>query len=120
MNGFRLGDSRAYRWRNFRLEQLTEDHSSPALRGGKATLSRALGANIALEVDYQSHDYQTGDGFLLCSDGISDGLAHYAMSNILADWHDKPEQTLTTALIDAAVEAGGTDDKTAVWIAASD
>ena len=79
-----------------------------------------MGANIELEVDYQSYPYQAGDGILLCSDGISDALADYAISNILAEWQEKPEQCLTTALIDQAVQAGGTDDKTAVWIAARD
>ena len=120
MHCFHVGDSRAYRWRNYRLQQLTQDHSNPSLRGGKPTLSRALGANIELEVDYQSYPYQAGDGILLCSDGISDALADYAISNILAEWQEKPEQCLTTALIDQAVQAGGTDDKTAVWIAARD
>jgi len=91
-------------------------------------LTRPLGAPSELEITYQVHDWRSGDGLLLCSDGISDALADYRISNILAAGTGANErivrqgktgaarQSIARQLIEQATLAGGTDDKTVVWI----
>lgn len=113
---FHVGDSRAYRWRDYRLAQLTADHSAPAARAGgrKGALLRALGAGAALEVDYACHAWCAGDGLLLCSDGISDVLAGYRISNLLASRGEG--EGVASPMIDQAERLGGRDDKTVVWV----
>ncbi|MBL4709363.1 MAG: hypothetical protein JKY48_13080, partial [Flavobacteriales bacterium] len=65
---------------------------------------------------------------LLCSDGISDAIPDYRISNILAAGTGANErlarqgktgaarQSIARQLIEQATLAGGTDDKTVVWI----
>ncbi len=126
---FHVGDSRVYRWRDYRLAQLTADHvSTRPGKGSKPALSRALGGPGAIKIDYQVHDWLSGDSILLCSDGISDALADYRISNILAAGTGANErlarqgktgavcQSIARQLIEQAELAGGTDDKTVVWI----
>lgn len=68
---FHAGDSRIYRIAASQnsLEQLTEDHRT-WLSKEESFLSRALGVNDQLEVDYQTHRLDIGDVFVLATDGI--------------------------------------------------
>jgi serine/threonine protein phosphatase PrpC len=68
---FHVGDTRIYRLQGQALEQLTEDHRVLA-SAGQSCLSRALGINEQLEIDYQSLPVETGDLFILASDGVYD------------------------------------------------
>jgi serine/threonine protein phosphatase PrpC len=66
---FHVGDTRVYRLRERELEQLTDDHRvwvSPE----KSYVGRALGINQQVEIDYQCLPVETGDIFLLSSDGV--------------------------------------------------
>jgi serine/threonine protein phosphatase PrpC len=79
------GDSRAYRLRGDRLEQLTRDHSmvqelidSGALKradaagyGRSNVITRAVGVNDRLALDVVSGPIEANDVFLLCSDGLT-------------------------------------------------
>ena len=81
-----VGDSRAYRLRGGRFEQLTMDHSllqelvdrgfysrQEAPRStNKNYLTRALGVEPVVQVEIQEVEAQPGDVYLLCSDGLSD------------------------------------------------
>lgn len=81
-----VGDSRLYRLRYDRLEQLTQDHSllqgqvaAGLIDSGDARLShnrnlvtRALGKEETVEVDVREEDVLPGDIYLLCSDGLND------------------------------------------------
>ncbi|MBU1690857.1 MAG: Stp1/IreP family PP2C-type Ser/Thr phosphatase [Gammaproteobacteria bacterium] len=81
-----VGDSRLYRLRYDRLEQLTMDHSllqgqveAGLIDSGDAKLShnrnlvtRALGKEESVEVDVREEDMLPGDLYLLCSDGLND------------------------------------------------
>jgi len=78
------GDSRLYRARDDRLEQLTGDHSHVAelVRAGRLSaeealnhpssnaITRAVGAAPELVLDSESFDVRPGDTYLLCSDGL--------------------------------------------------
>src|SRR5262249_6211135 len=66
---FHVGDTRVYRLRGGVLEQLTEDHRLWVSRE-KNYLSRALGMKDQVEIDYQALPAETGDIFLLATDGV--------------------------------------------------
>lgn len=66
---FHVGDTRIYRMRGNALEQLTNDHRvlvSPE----QSYLSRALGINPHLEIEYQTQPIEEGDVFVLATDGV--------------------------------------------------
>jgi serine/threonine protein phosphatase PrpC len=121
-----VGDSRAYRFRDGDLNQLTDDHSLVAEleRHGKLTAAearvhpqrsmilRALGIGPDVEVDTYCFVGEPGDVFLLCSDGLS-GLVH---DEVIAEVLEGCE-TLDAAaeeLIELANLSGGSDNITTV------
>ena len=125
-----IGDSRAYLWRDGELRQLTEDHSVPGalLRQGKIeidelythphrnVLYRCLGLKPGVEVDQNAPlELQLGDGLLLCSDGLWD-MVYPAdrLAALVAAGGDPP--AICRRLIDAANQAGGEDNVTAIWV----
>jgi protein phosphatase len=108
---FHVGDSRAYRLRDFRLTRLTKDHTS---NNGKG-ISRALGTKNTVEVEHHSWDWQTDDRLLLLSDGISDVVNDLQLTNLLVETSDSIKAKIFR-IIEAAITAGGDDDKTAMLI----
>lgn len=66
-----VGDARIYRLRNNELQLLTKDHIVH-LGPQRSYLSRALGMDSNLQVDFRTEALQTGDLFLMCSDGVYD------------------------------------------------
>jgi PPM family protein phosphatase len=121
-----VGDSRAYILRDGKLEQLTEDHTvvEGLVQEGRLTreeaeihpqrsiLTRALGVDGEIEVDETSHQVRPGDRILLCSDGLTGMVSEQEMQRILTELEDP--QRAAGALVDAANEAGGQDNITAV------
>jgi len=81
-----VGDSRLYRMRDNRFEQITMDHSLlqelvdrgyySAEEAQRSTnrnyVTRALGVEPGVEVEVQEFDVKKGDYFLMCSDGLPD------------------------------------------------
>src|SRR3978361_855633 len=65
---FHIGDSRIYRLAGQALEQLTEDHRV-IVSSEQNYLSRALGINPHIEIDYRALQLEKGDVFLLATDG---------------------------------------------------
>ncbi len=70
---FHVGDSRVYRYRSGVLTQLTKDHIL-SLNKEKTYLSRAMGFDLRINVDYQTFDLEVGDQFLMTTDGVHDYL----------------------------------------------
>jgi len=68
---FHIGDSRIYRLRKGNLEQMTRDHRI-FLSQDKNYLSRAMGIEPRLEVDYKAFPLEKGDVFFMSTDGIHD------------------------------------------------
>ena len=115
-----VGDSRIYRIREGRLEQLTSDHSlvSEQVRQGllsaeeaenspmKNIIMRALGQDENVEPDLADHDFASGDVLLLCSDGLSNYVAESTLTEAAAieDLEEACDE-----LIEAA-KYGGSDD----------
>ncbi|HEY0962460.1 MAG TPA: bifunctional protein-serine/threonine kinase/phosphatase [Pseudomonadales bacterium] len=77
------GDSRVYRFRDGRLQQLTSDHCL-AQAGGDLTLTRALGMDTELKVDYQQRSLRVGDLLLFTTDGVHGSLKHAEIGEVLA------------------------------------
>ena len=120
-----VGDSRAYRVRGNRLEQLTFDHSlvwemraSGQMSGEvpdyipKNIITRSLGPNAAVQVDLEGpHPLQAGDTFLLCSDGLSGQVKDDEIGLVLSCL---PPPEAAQALIDLANLRGGPDNITVI------
>ncbi len=126
-----VGDSRCYRIRDGKLEQLTEDHSllndykkmkqlteeEIANFPHKNVIVRALGMKDTVKVDTRFERPQAGDTMLLCSDGLSGPVTDEQILEIVEAAPDLP--TATHRLIEAANDGGGPDNITCVlarWI----
>ena len=121
-----VGDSRAYRLREERFEQLTEDHSLVAdlVRSGRLTpeeadthpqrsvITRALGTDREVDVDTFAVAVENGDLFLLCSDGLTSMVADDDIRDLLTGARDLEQAG--KGLVKAANRAGGEDNITVV------
>jgi PPM family protein phosphatase len=127
-----VGDSRAYRLRDGRLEQLTEDHSLVAdlMRTGRLTpeeaeahpqrsvITRALGTDSEVDVDIQTLDPLPGDVFLLCSDGLTTMVSNERIVELVE--RSSSLDQAAKALVKAANRGGGEDNITVVLFAVED
>ena len=123
-----VGDSRAYQLRDGALRLLTEDHSVAEewVRMGRLTpeeaavhprrhqLTRGVGVEETIAVDVMSIHAQAGDRLLLCSDGLSNELDGDTLARLSSAPHSLEESV--TQLVEAAKEAGGRDNITAVLL----
>ncbi len=66
---FHIGDTRIYRLRDGELEQITRDHRV-SVGEEKTCLSRAMGIELHLDIDYRSLPLETGDVFVMLTDGV--------------------------------------------------
>jgi len=126
-----IGDSRCYRLRNRRLEQITLDHSlveeqvrlgrmtrSEALRSPlRNVITRALGTQSRITPDIFELEASPGDLFLLCSDGLTRELTDQLIESVLGT--DLPLDGLCARLVEAAKKAGGNDNITCILVRAS-
>ena len=122
---FWAGDSRAYLYRSGSLTQLTRDHTVASETGAESggslaalvaagdEITRAVGGDEMLELDYASGLIVDHDRFLLCSDGLYSALGEVQMAQHLQ--RDSPEEA-SRALVEAACSAGALDNVTAVVI----
>jgi PPM family protein phosphatase len=117
-----VGDSRGYRLRAGRLQQITHDHSllqeqidsglitaeQAAFSSNKNLVTRAVGVEDTVLLETHLHDVLPGDTYLLCSDGLSDMLDDESIAQLLQGSDALPE--VASALVDAANDAGGKDN----------
>lgn len=124
-----IGDSRVYRWRDGRLQQITSDHSvlQEQIDAGlvsaeeamfsqhKNVITRALGVEADVLVDLYEVDSLENDVYLLCSDGLSDMLLPTEISNDLLRfaWD---RDLACQALIDHANSMGGRDNISVILV----
>jgi PPM family protein phosphatase len=125
-----IGDSRCYRLRGRRLEQLTSDHSlveeqvrmgrmteSEALRSPfRNVITRALGTQPSVMADVQELEADPGDLFMLCSDGLTRELSDDLIESLLS--LDLRLEELCERMVHAAKKAGGHDNITCVLVRA--
>lgn len=114
---FHVGDSRIYHLQDGQLEQVTQDHVRKS--GGKNYLSRALGGDRHLEVDYATRPVKQGDMFLMTTDGVHEFLTHREMTATLTAGYDNPEEA-AKSLIQQALENESDDNLTALIVCVDD
>jgi len=122
-----VGDSRVYRVRDQRIEQLTFDHSlvwemraAGQISGSnnstipRNVITRCLGPHPHVEIDLEGpFEIREGDTFLLCSDGLTGRIED---SELGAAIHGLPPQKAAEFLIDLANLRGGHDNITATIV----
>lgn len=107
---FHLGDSRIHRLRRGTLEQLTHDHRQ--WQGEhNSYLSRALGAQAQLDMDYRRVSLEAGDLFILSTDGVHEFLSQQTLIEHLQQREDCLEKAAKT-LVAAALANGSNDNLT--------
>ena len=129
-----VGDSRIYRSRGESLEQLSRDHTSAWGQWKRGEISEieyrahprraALyevvgGGQPMVNPQFAAIPYEAGDRFLICSDGLIDGLWERHLSNGLAHCPKDPSVT-AASLLTRAISNAGADDTSLVIIAVSD
>lgn len=121
------GDSRAYLMSNGKLSQLTRDHSivQNMIENGKLSIeearfhpkknviTRALGVEESVNVEFTVSDLTDGDIMLLCTDGLSNYVSSSEIAEALSNSTDGAS---AKRLIDIANSNGGGDNITAVVI----
>ncbi|MDE1177854.1 MAG: protein phosphatase 2C domain-containing protein [Edaphobacter sp.] len=129
-----VGDSRCYQLRRTHLKLLTRDHSlvEEQVRAGQITpeqaaespmrnlITRAVGAQGAVEPEIHGYRPLIGDLYLLASDGLTRDLSDDDLEEILRAVPAKPEKhdlyAACKALVDAANERGGGDNITVLLV----
>ncbi|MBD3337038.1 MAG: hypothetical protein GF355_16105 [Candidatus Eisenbacteria bacterium] len=123
-----VGDTRCYRMRGEKLEQLTEDHSWVAQqrRAGllseeeeaehprRNVLTQALGMEGGLQVYLRQERVAAGDRYLVCSDGLHGPVDDAMLARVLREERDP--QGAAGRLVDLANEGGGSDNITVVVV----
>ena len=117
-----VGDSRIYRLRETKLEQITRDHSmveqyieqgvmsvEEAQHSNIANaLTRAVGGEDEMEIDLKVDEIQADDIFLLCSDGLYREVSEAEMTQLMSRGDDC--FTMTKNLLDSALNNGARDN----------
>jgi len=129
-----VGDSRIYRSRGGVLEQLSRDHTSAwgqwkrgeipevqyRVHPRRAALYEVVGGGHQNVCPHHAAiPFEPGDRFLICSDGLIDGVWERQIGNALAINEFDPKHAIQS-LIDRAVENDGTDDTSAIALIVSE
>jgi len=123
-----IGDSRVYRCRDGRMEQISIDHSAvQALvddgmldenqaegHPDKNIITRAIGAGSSGTPDYWLLTAQSGDRMLACSDGLNDELSDAEIERVLLE--EDTAESAAQRLVHEALVRGGRDNVTAVVV----
>ena len=125
-----VGDSRIYYLpKNGGITQVSQDHTHVGwlLRSGQITehqarnhvgrnaLQQVLGGkNQNLQPQFGAIGYESGDRFLICSDGLVEGLFNSGMERIIRDTESATDKNSAERLVEEAVQTDGKDNTTAV------
>ena len=123
-----IGDSRLYRFRGAKLEQISEDHTwiARAIQTGvvnpdeakshpwRHMLLQCLGREDLKSVTAREVEWKAGDRFLICSDGLTEELSDDRIAHQLKSLRNG--QQAAQSLIDSAKLRGGRDNITVVII----
>ena len=104
---FHVGDSRIYRIRDHEIELLTHDHRV-WLSSKEHYLSRALGADYRIEIDYRNIELKEKDIFLLMTDGVYEFVTDQQLLDLILV--DADLNQLAKGLVEKALEQGSDDN----------
>src|SRR5499427_6175109 len=107
---FHVGDSRIYRVTGNTLEQLTDDHRV-ALSSEQNYLSRALGINPQIEIDYRMLQIEKGDVFLLATDGVYEHVGARFLANAIKEGAQDLD-AIARSIVAEAYQKGSADNLT--------
>lgn len=125
---FNIGDSRAYFFHHGKLSQITEDHSfvNTLVKTGTITkeqgrfhpkkniITRALGAEPKIEIDFFSINMESGDLVILSTDGLHGEVGDNTIEDIVKE--EKDMQRLCDRLVSIANLQGGSDNITVICL----
>jgi serine/threonine protein phosphatase PrpC/serine/threonine protein kinase len=106
-----VGDSRAWLWRADECSQLTQDHVL-AQQDLPGMITRAVGLDEHVQVDFLQGELQAGDTLVLTSDGVHGPLSRRRLAALIAQAGDA--QQCAELLVREALAAGGQDNATAL------
>lgn len=106
---FHVGDSRVYLLSGGNLEQLTRDHRMP-VASSEGYLSRALGVDPNVEIDYLAVHLAPGSVFVLCTDGVHEFVTPREMASLIADSANLDAAAI--AIVRRALANGSNDNVT--------
>ena len=121
-----VGDSRIYRLRQGKFEQVTRDHSlinlyedNPELAArfgppNSNVIVRAVGLRDNVDVDHRVVAMEAGDMFLLCCDGLTDMVDDWILKEMLSDGAQGGLDECCEAMVRAALSNGGVDNTTVI------
>ncbi len=114
---FHIGDSRIFHIpksddENREVKQISEDHTV-FIERNRAILSRAVGMDSRLNIDYGRQPVAVGDSFLLTSDGVHDFIDTDTIRDLINN-EDSPE-TICDRIIEKSLESGSDDNISAVF-----
>ena len=122
------GDSRVYKINSEGIKQITTDHSlvqqlvelgqitqeEARFHPSKNYITRALGVEPTLEIDYLTEPFEKGDIVLMCTDGLSNYFSNDELLSAVRSFEEKEE--IVSGLVDIAKECGGSDNITVAVI----
>ncbi len=125
-----VGDSRIYRLRGGQLTRVTEDHSlvqemralgeiseeEAAVHPSSNIITRAIGVRSELFVDIEYSTVESGDRFLVCSDGLYKDIRDGEICDLLSI--EVPVDKVAKKLVNTALERGGGDNITVIVVQA--
>jgi len=111
---FHVGDSRIYRIRDGQIKCLTRDHQTWVGKD-RAFLSRAMGADITVEIDYRNLPVENGDVFLLTTDGVHEYISSKQLCEFYEQGSSNLEKTAKT-VVTHALEQGSSDNATCQFV----
>ena len=123
------GDSRLYRYRDGKLERLTEDHSyvEELVRMGKIeacdaeehpaanVVLKAVGIDDRLCMDFEYFELQQDDIYIICTDGLYKDLDEANIAPIIES-HTENMKQLSETLLASSLDAGGTDNTSIITL----
>jgi serine/threonine protein phosphatase PrpC len=108
-----VGDTRAWLLADGDLQTLTQDHAfeHPDLR---SRLTRAVGLEDALRIDFVQGEVRVGEVFVLTSDGVHGVLSRARLADLIGTHAAAGAQAASEAIVEAALGAGSRDNATAL------
>ena len=115
---FHVGDTRVHRLQGNAFEQLTQDHRVRVSQD-ESYLSRAVGFNAQLEIDYQALEIERGDVFVLATDGVYEYVDGAFVARAMREARGNLDDA-ARAIVEEAYRRGSADNLTVQIVSVDD